>query len=173
MKLNLGCGSDIKKGYVNLDSVKLSGVDVVHDLDKIPYPFKANTFGEVYARHVLEHVTDLVATLEELLRITKPGGKIVVICPYFSNPGAFSDPTHKRFFTYNTFDYFTVGSGLSYYSKVRVCIISRRIRLFGSLRLLRVLGFVPELLINLVPVLYQRFFAYVLPAAEIEFVLKK
>ena len=29
-KLNLGAGTDIRKGYVNLDIVKLKGIDVVH-----------------------------------------------------------------------------------------------------------------------------------------------
>ena len=35
-KLNLGCGTEIKKGWVNLDSVALAGVDVVHDIEKLP-----------------------------------------------------------------------------------------------------------------------------------------
>jgi len=37
-KLNIGCGKDIKEDYVNLDSVKLPEVDVVHNLDKYPWP---------------------------------------------------------------------------------------------------------------------------------------
>ena len=39
-KLHLGCGKVIKKGFINLDSVKLKGVDVVHNLDVYPWPFK-------------------------------------------------------------------------------------------------------------------------------------
>ena len=41
-KLNLGCGTDIKKGYINLDVAKLDGVDVVHDINRLPLPFKEN-----------------------------------------------------------------------------------------------------------------------------------
>ena len=39
-KLNLGCGLDIKKGYINLDKSKLKGVDVAHDSDKYPGHFQ-------------------------------------------------------------------------------------------------------------------------------------
>jgi hypothetical protein len=45
-KLHLGCGTNIKKDWINLDFVKLKGVEVVHDLNKFPYPFKDNTFGD-------------------------------------------------------------------------------------------------------------------------------
>ena len=41
-KLNFGCGPEIMKGYVNMDILKLSGVDVVHNFNKFPYPFKDN-----------------------------------------------------------------------------------------------------------------------------------
>jgi hypothetical protein len=34
MKLNLGCGRDIKQGFVNLDYMPLPGVDVVADLER-------------------------------------------------------------------------------------------------------------------------------------------
>ncbi len=58
MKLNLGCGKQIKEDYTNLDKVALEGVDVVHDLDVFPYPFRDNTFDEILCSHVLEHVDE-------------------------------------------------------------------------------------------------------------------
>ena len=111
MKLNLGCGTDIKEGYVNLDIIKRKGVDVVHDLDKLPYPFKESTFDEVYASHVLEHVDDLMKTMEEIYRILKPGGALVAKVPYFSSSGAFQDPTHKHFFADDTVKYYIMKNG--------------------------------------------------------------
>ena len=48
MKLNIGCGKKILNGYINLDVVKLPGVDIVHDLNKYPWPFKDNYFDEIY-----------------------------------------------------------------------------------------------------------------------------
>ena len=64
-KLNLGCGQNILKDYVNLDAMKLDGVDVIHDLEKFPWPFKDNTFDEVYTSHTLEHLTDLIFSMTQ------------------------------------------------------------------------------------------------------------
>ncbi len=74
MKLNLGCFNDIKEGYVNLDKGRFNvGVDVIHDLENFPYPFKDNTFKKVYARCILEHISvnKRVKVLSELHRICK------------------------------------------------------------------------------------------------------
>ncbi|HPC10341.1 MAG TPA: class I SAM-dependent methyltransferase, partial [archaeon] len=66
MKLNIGCGKKILKGYINLDVVKLPGVDIVHDLNKYPWPFKDNYFDEIYADNVLEHLDDIIKPIEEI-----------------------------------------------------------------------------------------------------------
>ena len=97
-KLNIGCGRNVKKGYINLDVVRLPGVDVVHDLEKFPYPFDDNTFDLIEASQVLEHVDNLRGVMKELARILKPGGKLKIDVPHFSSNTAYMDPTHKRFF---------------------------------------------------------------------------
>lgn len=48
MKLNLGCGKDIKDGYINLDVRYIKGVDVVCNLNSFPYPFQNDVFDEIY-----------------------------------------------------------------------------------------------------------------------------
>ena len=101
-KLNIGCGRDIKKGYVNLDVTKIEGVDIVHNLNKFPYPFKDNTFGEIYASHVIEHIEDFKKIMNELHRILRTGGKLIVRVPHFSCSAAFY-PHHKIFFKHNSF----------------------------------------------------------------------
>ena len=170
-KLNLGCGTDIKKGYVNLDRAELEGVDVVHDLDKFPYPFKDNEFEEIYCKHVLEHVDDLLRVMEELTRISKPGARIQVIAPYFAGQGAYNDPTHKKFFTYKTFDYLSPGG---YYSKAVLKTINKRIFFFSSRDFMKskLYSRLPNFLINLKPMLYQRYLCWILPAAEIHYLLE-
>ncbi len=105
--LDVGCGNHKVPGATGVDFLKIPGVDIVHDLNKFPYPFKENTFDVIYANQVLEHLdADLDRILFELCRICKPGGKIKITVPHALSVGAFSDPTHKRFFTYFTFDYF-------------------------------------------------------------------
>jgi len=144
LKLNLGCGKNIKpksEGWINLDRIKLADVDVVHDLNKFPYPFADNTFEEIYGSNILEHLDDLMRVMEELHRISKPNAKIVICVPYYHSEGAFRDPTHKQFFHYLTFDYFTEGMPLSYYSKARFEIIKKR-----TLPTFRIFKLIPDIL---------------------------
>ena len=125
--LDIGCGNHKVLGAVGLDNIKMSGVDVVHDLNKFPYPFKDNSFDAIFANHVLEHlVPDLDKIMAELSRICTPLGKIVIEVPNSLSIGAFADPTHKKFFAYHTFDYF--GSNeQSYYTKTRLKVLKRKL----------------------------------------------
>jgi len=165
-KLNLGCGNDIKKGYVNLDFIKQPGVDIVHNLNKFPWPFKDNTFDEVYASHVLEHVDDLIKTMEEIIRISKPESKIKIRVPHFSCGVSYRDPTHKRLFSYFTFDYFEKGE----YNLPKFKIIRKRLN-FTRLSF-TFLNPIINPIINLSPALYERFFCWVFPCSEVLFELK-
>lgn len=106
MKLNLGAGEDIKKGYINLDRERIPGIDVVHDIDKFPWPFKDSYFDEVYASHILEHAEDLFKVMKELHRISKPGATVKILVPYWHSAGAFS-PNHRYFFNTDSMRFFT------------------------------------------------------------------
>ena len=108
--LEIGCGKKPYKGnedeeVIHLDKVKLDDVEVVWNLNNFPYPFQDNEFDEVIAFHTLEHLDNLVKTMEEIWRITKNGGIVKIKVPYAKSSNAFSDPTHKYFFTTLTFDY--------------------------------------------------------------------
>ena len=122
-KLHLGCGAIILPGYVNVDSAKLTGVDVVHDLGDFPWPFEDQSFEEVILVNILEHLPSVVRAMEELHRITKPDGRIMIRVPYFNSWDASADPTHVHVFNESTFDFFDPGTKLgeerSYYSKAR------------------------------------------------------
>lgn len=110
-KLNLGCGGDIKKSnkeikWVNLDKSKQKDVDVVHNLDEIPWPFKPDYFDEVYARDVIEHTKDLFNTMKEIHRISKKNAKVKIIVPYWHSSSAFY-PNHNYFFNVDSMKFFT------------------------------------------------------------------
>jgi SAM-dependent methyltransferase len=107
-KLNVGCGADIRAGYVNLDTAELPGVDVIHDLSDLPLPFEAEEFDEVLCLNILEHV-DLVPVMAELHRVLAPGGRLIVSCPHFTSRAAFLDPTHRKAFSVGTFWFFVRG----------------------------------------------------------------
>jgi SAM-dependent methyltransferase len=168
-KLNLGCGKKIKKGYVNQDIVDLPGVDLVHDLNKFPWPFKKNQFDEVYCDNILEHLDSILKPMEEIWRITKNKSKIEIIVPAFPSIGAAVDPTHKQFFTYLTFDYFSSDKPeMNFYTHARFRIKSRKIIFPNSLRFL-------TFLINLNEKMQKAYFltlSFIIPASFLYFELE-
>ncbi|HCD53350.1 MAG TPA: hypothetical protein DEQ34_12945, partial [Balneolaceae bacterium] len=96
-KLNLGCGNDIREGWVNLDIAPLPGVDVVHNLEELPLPFEDEEFDHIRAQDILEHL-EYIPLLKEIHRILKPGGTISIRVPHFTSRYNFNDPTHKKMF---------------------------------------------------------------------------
>jgi predicted SAM-dependent methyltransferase len=92
-KTNLGCGTDIKSGWVNHDMVRPTGVDVTHDLNIIPWPWDDNSIDEVCAKGVLEHLPNTLSVMGEVFRITKPGVSIYIAVPYWHSWEAITDPT--------------------------------------------------------------------------------
>lgn len=104
-KLNLGCGYEILEGYVNLDKAQLKGVDIVHDIEKLPLPFKDNEFDEIRCKDILEHV-EYIPVLKDLHRILKVGGKITIMSPHYTSTNYWSDPTHRHAFAVRTFSFF-------------------------------------------------------------------
>jgi|SRR3989344_2799762 len=102
-KLNIGSGADIRKGYINLDIVKLPGVDVVWDVDKYPWPFESGRFEEIIAYQILEHVEDPLKFLEEVCRVSKDNAKVVIETPHHASGNAYADVSHKNFFNLQAF----------------------------------------------------------------------
>ncbi|MBU3906866.1 MAG: class I SAM-dependent methyltransferase [Nanoarchaeota archaeon] len=95
-KLNLGCSVFKKKGFLNVDIDSDKNPDLLLNLDKIPYPFKDESFSLITADHVLEHLNNPFEIMKELYRILKPRGKLIIKVPHFSR--GFTHPDHKRGF---------------------------------------------------------------------------
>ena len=108
--LEIGCGTRKAEGAVGLDLLDLPGVDIVHDLEVFPWPVEDGAFDRVLCYHVLEHVRDICGVMDELHRVTAPGGRVHIIVPYFARYSAFKDPTHVRFCTFESFKYFVEGT---------------------------------------------------------------
>lgn len=111
--LDFGCGTRKRKGAIGIDINPRTQADVIHDLQKFPYPFNDNRFEEVYVDNVIEHLEDVVRTMEEIHRILEDRGLVKIIVPYFRSRWAFIDPTHKHFFTSDSFAYFDPASPIS------------------------------------------------------------
>lgn len=106
LKLNFGCGNDIKKGYENADITNFKGVDKTFDFNITPYPYTDNYFKYIYSDNVLEHLDSIPDVMKELHRITCKNGTIRIIVPYYNCYGAYNDVTHKHYFSHLAFEPF-------------------------------------------------------------------
>lgn len=106
MKLDIGCGRSKHPGYTGLDRVLLDGVDVVCDINR-GLPFADNTVTRVIASHVLEHVDDLMAVMEELYRVCRHKAVVCILSPYAHTFLNAANPYHKHVFNEHTPRFFT------------------------------------------------------------------
>jgi SAM-dependent methyltransferase len=175
-KLHLGCGHVIKPGWVNLDSAPLPGVDVVHDIEKFPWPFEDASFDHISAFQLLEHV-EYIPVLKEAHRILRPGGTFEIAVPHFTSRHNWSDPTHKKSFSIRTFEFFIRHSRYNrdYYFDFAFGRIARQRLLFEKKWL--VYNYPVEALVNLHPkiaVLYEAtLLRSLFPALIVDVVLEK
>jgi predicted SAM-dependent methyltransferase len=179
-RLNVGCGLDIRPGWVNLDVVDYGG-NAITDLNKYPWPFPDSHFDEVYASHILEHLPNFNAVVTEIWRISKPGALFTVKVPFFLSTKYFSEPDHRTPFGIRSFDNYEdvtgrelkfyeqwkLGHRTNYNSPARFRVESKRFHMsnFAALRWLNAV-------INLEPVIYERFFATWLTPEEVWFELR-
>jgi len=118
-KINLGCGNVRINDFIGVDRVKTAAVDLVYDLNIFPYPFADNCTDEIIADNILEHLNDVIAVMEELYRICQNGAVVKISLPYYKSSGAFTDSTHKHFFTENSFQYFNPDYEYHFYTKAK------------------------------------------------------
>ena len=161
--LDLGCGRNKIKDSIGVDIINYKGVDIVMDLNKFPYNFRDKTFDLIYCYDTIEHLEDITSIMKELYRILKDNGNIKIRVPHFSSLWAFSDPTHKHFFGYKSFDCYC-GLEANYLNLFN--IKSRNIT-FG--RLFKFL----EIFFNKFPGLYERRLAFIFQANDLFIVLGK
>ena len=106
INLNVGCGKDKRKGFINIDKNPNLNPDKVCDIEK-GLPFKDKFFDYILCSQVLEHIKNLDFVMKEIYRIAKPNAIIHIEVPYYRAKEAFTNPDHKRFFTEDTFGFFS------------------------------------------------------------------
>src|SRR5256886_13962909 len=145
--LDVGCGINKYPGAIGIDRNPASRADVLCDLDHIPYPFGDNAFDELWAIQVIEDVSDVVRSMEEFPRLVRPGGRVRIETPHYTDFSSFCDPTHRWHLNTFSFRYFGEDhAGFGYYSRCRFRQVSLRVKLLSFWRLL---GF--EFLVNHFP----------------------
>ena len=83
LKLHLGCGSQKKAGFINIDHRATPATDMVCDIIHLPYP--ENSIDRIETYHVIEHIPhpQIPDMLREWHRILQPGGALIIECPNF------------------------------------------------------------------------------------------
>ena len=123
VEIELGCGNTKKNPKaIGIDMLDFDCVDIQGDVFAALHRFPDNTVDTIESFHFFEHVGDLTDLIDEITRVLKPGGKLRVVVPHFSNPYFYSDPTHKNFFGLYTFCYYASSS-----------IFSRKVPLYGRM----------------------------------------
>lgn len=81
MKLHLGCGKNIKEGYVNIDGF-VEG-DGITKMDILNMTYSDNSVDEILAEHLFEHIPfkDEERLFRECFRLLNDGGKLVIETP--------------------------------------------------------------------------------------------
>jgi SAM-dependent methyltransferase len=157
--LNLGSGRRKIDGAVNLDISDKVGADLVHDLTVMPWPLPSDTFREVHAQDVVEHLNDTVAVMEEIHRVCRGGARVCITVPHFSSANAYTDPTHRRLFSYFSFDYFDADHAFGFYSAARFKRTRAQIVFYPS-----IVNKLVHRVANRWPLAYERRWAWIFPA---------
>jgi len=83
--LNVGCGTDYKEGWVNIDNNSDDNIEKV-DLDwdlRNPIPFPDGSVDFIFNEHFQEHLTveEGIGVNKDFLRTLKPGGILRIATP--------------------------------------------------------------------------------------------
>lgn len=171
MKLNLGCGNKRLDGYVNVDSNAVYKSDQIWDLNRFPYPWGNDSVDEVYMRHVLEHVDNIIAVMDEIWRVLRVGGRAHIEVPYVTHFQALGHPQHKHFFHWGTFGWLDVANrgrpGIESYTSRYYRIVQNRLVFEDDSKKF-------EPMFNAYPTIYNgSFLAKLIPASVLDVVLEK
>jgi len=108
IKLNIGSGTDYKRGWINIDNNSddnIEKLDLNWDL-RYPLPFPDNSVDFIFNEHFVEHLTveEARAILADLKRVLKAGGVLRIAMPdlamvvdQYMNVDLADDPVIKRF----------------------------------------------------------------------------
>lgn len=110
IRLDIGCGENKQPGWVGLDIRPLKGVDIVHDLEDLPWPLQDECVVVALCSHVVEHINPhkggFIRFMDELWRVMLPYGEVAISTPHAMSHGFAQDPTHCNPCNETTFTYF-------------------------------------------------------------------
>jgi 2-polyprenyl-3-methyl-5-hydroxy-6-metoxy-1,4-benzoquinol methylase len=167
--VDLGCGQGKLAGAFGVDYAGNAHADLQHDLDVYPYPLPDSRFDVVLLRNVIEHVRNVVGLMEEVHRIGKPNGEVIITTPHFSSLYSYQDPTHLRHLALDSMDYFTDDTRHSnFYTDRRFRVMGKGLDFGKSFPFSNVARGLAALSLRK----YEKHFAFMFPANSIWFRLQ-
>jgi predicted SAM-dependent methyltransferase len=98
IRLDIGCGANKQPNFVGIDMRDLPGVDIVHDVEQVPWPLPDECVIVAICSHLVEHINPhgggFIRFMDECWRVLKPDAQLAIITPYAGSPGYWQDPTH-------------------------------------------------------------------------------
>jgi predicted SAM-dependent methyltransferase len=123
IKINLGCGCDIRDGFINMDMYPVDDRVLFIDLNTLPLPFDDNSIDYIILHQILEHLdVNPYDFMMDVFRILKKDGIVHVGLPVYANnlvhnrfihhTGYFEPIIHKSSITSDRFasDFFRLNS---------------------------------------------------------------
>jgi len=83
LRLNLGCGKQHLKGWVNIDVSNSSIADIVIDFRKLKFIFRPNSIDEILMIHSISYLRlwESQDFFKEILSLLKPNGDLILEFP--------------------------------------------------------------------------------------------
>jgi len=96
LRIDLGCGTQKKPGFLGVDIRSFEGVDVVLHAGRDPWPWSEGSVSEAHASHMVEHLSqpERCHFFNELYRVLRVGAKATIVTPHWASNRAYGDPTH-------------------------------------------------------------------------------
>jgi len=165
ISLDIGCGPAKVNGFIGMDIRDLPGIDIVHDLNLTPWPIQDESVDLIVASHVIEHVNCVISFMSETYRMLKRNGMLIIRYPHYSQRHTFRDPTHKRFMTLESLDYFIIASELfGEYSDFGFEIVSKKLHVDNTIGF-----FIAKISVEA----YEKYWCRIFPAWEVILELRK
>jgi len=183
--LDVGCGASKFEGSIGIDRLNMPEVDVVWELDNLPWPFEDKSFERIIFKHAIMHLSDISKVMDEVYRLLNDDGTVEILAPHYSSDNSFTDPTHKFSLGIRSMNYFcdNLPNWKYNYSdnlfKLNTCYISflqcnvdfNKQGYKSRTNFFKLIGI--EFFANKFPRLYEKYLCNYIPANEVYFNLVK
>src|SRR3990167_5460186 len=110
--IDIGCGDNKYPNSIGMDKRYNTNIDIVQDIEILPWLIPSESFNEARMSHVMEHLKPwlIIDIMNEIWRILIIGGQLELIMPIAGSTAFYSDPTHIKSWNIHTVSYFDINN---------------------------------------------------------------